>query len=304
MRIAIVISLVVVCSLSRAQHVPLQSQYMFNGIALNPAYTGSEDALSIVGTFRAQWVGFPGAPLTQAVTAHAPIKRTNSSIGIQIYADQIGVSRNTGIFGSYSYRLGFHKTALIFGASGGVNFIKTRFSELTGNDAADPLVMNDSPLGVLPDFSFGMHYYGEKFFLSFSAPMFLSHEYDGLKFKLENNFRNYNLMLGGGYVFKLKNEMELKPSVLAKYKADSNPQVDINLMVTFNKTIDIGVSYRTQEAIIGLIKINANDQLSFMYSFGLPLSPILKYTYGSHELSVKYNFIFRSPLTSPRFLGY
>ena len=111
-------------------------------------------------------------------------------------------------------------------------------------------------------------------------------------------------MLGGGYLFTFKNGMELKPSVLGKFKPDSKFQMDMNLMAKFNESIDLGLSYRTQEAIVGLVKINANKQLSFMYSFGLPLSPILKYTYGSHELSVKYNFLYKSSLVSPRFLGY
>lgn len=303
MKWLVYISLFVACS-AKAQLVPLQSQYMFNGIALNPAYTGSEDAFSVVGSLRAQWVGFPGAPTTQALTAHAPLKNMNSAFGAQLYADQIGVTRNTGIFGSYAYRLRFQKSTLVFGAAGGVNFIRSYFSELEGNDQGDGVIMNDSPLGILPDFSFGMHYYGKKYFVSFSLPKFLSHDFDGVKYRLNNNFRNYNLMLGGGYLFKLRNGMELKPSILGKFKADSELQFDFNLMSTFNKSIEAGVSYRTSEAIVGLVKININQQFSLMYSFGLPLSPILKYTYGSHELSLKYTFLYKSNIASPRFLGF
>lgn len=305
MRIFVLISFILVFNFSEAQHVPLQSQYMFNGVALNPAYTGSEDAFSIVGTFRAQWLGFPGAPLTQAITAHAPLKNTTSALGIQVFADQIGVSRNTGVFGSYAYRLRINKmNTLAFGVSAGLNLIKTYYSQLETTDPMDGTLANDTPLGILPDFSFGMHYYGEKYFVSFSAPMFLSHEFDGMKFKLVNNFRNYNLMLGGGYIFTVRNGMQIKPSILGKYKADSPLQFDFNLMSTFNERIDIGLSYRTNEAIVGLFKINATKQFSIMYSFGLPLSPILKYTYGSHELSLKYNFIYSAPLASPRFVGF
>lgn len=287
-----------------AQHAPLQSQYMFNGVALNPAYTGSEDVFSIIGSFRAQWVGFPGAPLTQSLTAHAPLKGMNAAVGLQVYGDQIGITKNTGVFGSYAYRLRMRNSTLVFGAAGGVNFIKSNFSQLQGNDAQDQLIMNDSPLGIMPDFSFGMHYYAKKYFVSLSLPQFLSHEYDGMKFRLRNNFRNYNIILGGGYLFETKSGMKIKPSVLGKYKADSQIQFDINLMATFNKSIEAGLSYRTKEAIVGLIKINATDQLSFMYSFGLPLSPIFKYSFGSHEISVKYNFLYKSAITSPRFLGF
>ena len=305
MRKLIVIISLMSCINAKAQHLPLQSQYMYNAIALNPAYTGSEDAFSIVGTFRAQWLGFSGAPTTQSLTAHAPLKGMKSAVGLQFFADQIGVTRNTGIFGSYAYRLQVSQnSSLAFGASGGINFIKNNFSELQGNDSDDETIMNDSPLGILPDISIGLNYYSKKFFISASVPMFLSHRFDGGKFKIENNFKNYNFMLGGGYVFKLKNDIEIKPSMLTKYRINAAPQFDFNLMSKLNKTIEIGASYRTSEAIIGLVKVNITEQFSFMYSAGIPLNSILKYTFGSHELSLKYNFLYKSKMTSPRFLGW
>jgi len=289
---------------SSAQHVPLQSHYMFNGVALNPAYTGSEDAFSIVGSFRAQWVGFPGAPLTQSLTAHTPLKNLNSAVGLQLHADQIGVTRKTGIFGSYAYRVQMNNSTLVFGAAGGLNFIRSFYSTLEGNDAGDQITMNDSPLGVLPNLSVGMHYYGEKYFLSFSLPSFLSHEFDNNKFRISNNFRNYNMMFGGGYQFTTKNGQKFKPSVLLKYKLDSPLQADINLMASLNRTLELGLSYRTSEAIIVLSKLNINNQFAIMYSFGLPMSELIQHTYGSHELSLKYTFLYKSDITSPRFLGF
>lgn len=286
------------------QHLPLQSQYLFNGVALNPAATGSEDVFSVIGSMRAQWVGFLGAPRTQSLTAHAPLKNKNSAMGVQVYADQVGVDRVTGIFGSYAYRLRFEKSKLALGVAGGVNLLKSYYSRLDVNDSDDGLIMNDSPLGVMPDFSIGAHYYTDKYFISFSVPMFLSHEYDGTKFRITNNFSNYNWMLGGGYLFELKNGGELKPSLLVKYRGDARPQVDINLMYLIHEKVDIGLSYRTEEAIIALCELRATKQFSLMYSFGMPLSSVIRYQYGSHELSLKYNFMYKTKMTSPRFLGY
>ena len=292
-------------SLGFSQLVPIQSQYMFNGIALNPAFTGSEDAFSIVGSMRAQWLGFPGAPTTQSLSAHAPLKGMKSAIGLQVYADQIGVSKNTGIFGSYAYRLQVSKkSSLSFGVAGGVNLIKTNYSQLQGNDPDDIAALNDTPLGILPDISLGMHYYTDKFFVNLSLPMFLSHRFDEMKFKIENNVRNYNVMLGTGYLFSFKNGIELKPSFLGKYKADSKMQLDFNLMSKFNEHFEMGLSYRTAEALIALFKINVNQQFSIMYSAGAPLNPILKQSFGSHELSLKYTFLYKTKITSPRFLGW
>jgi len=300
----LLIILLFICAKPFAQHTPLLNQYMFNGVALNPAYTGSEEALSMVATLRAQWIGFPGAPTTQAFTIHAPLKKSNSAIGLQVFADQIGINRNTGIFGSYAYRIRFKESTLSFGLAGGINLQKTYYSRLDVVDLQDQLLINDSPMGILPDFSFGIHYYSTNYFLSFSAPFFLTHDYDGVDFNITNDFKNYNLMLGGGYVFRFKNELELKPSVLAKYRYKEKLQFDFNLMLKFSQYFGAGISYRTNDALIALININVTKQFAIMYSFGMPLSPIFKYNSGSHELSLKYNMLFKTGLSSPRFLGF
>jgi type IX secretion system PorP/SprF family membrane protein len=296
--------LIFISSAAVAQHVPLQSQYMFNAVALNPAFTGSEEALSIVGSYRAQWVGFDGAPSTQTLTAHAPLKQTNSAVGLQLFADQIGVDRRTGIFGSYSYKLKFDKSWLTFGMAGGINFLRSYYTRLDVVDNNDQNLMSDSPLGVLPEFSFGAHYYTDKYFLSFSVPKFLTHDYVNSKFKVRNDFKNYNYMFGGGVVFNLSNGSKIKPSVLAKYRADSDMQFDFNVMALLNKAIDVGVSYRTSEAIIGLVEIRPTQQLGIMYSFGMPLSTINQYSNGSHEISLKYTFLYKTKIADPRFLGW
>jgi type IX secretion system PorP/SprF family membrane protein len=287
------------------QYSPIQSQYMFNPVALNPAFTGAENALSVVGSFRAQWIGFPGAPKTEAFTIHTPIKDKHSSVGIQIFGDQIGVNRNLGIFGLYAYRLKLtEKSTLSLGVSGGVNLVRANYSQLNVATANDELIASDSPLGVLPEFSVGAHYYTDKYFVSLSAPMFLSHEYDGTKYRISNDFNNYNIILGGGFEANLYNKMVLKPSVLFKFRANNRIQADFNAILGLNEHFDIGLSYRTEEAILVLFQARINKQFSVMYSFGFPISQLRRYSSGSHELSVKYNFLYKTKSTSPRYVGW
>ena len=64
-----------------AQHSPLTSQYLFNGLLINPAYAGSRDALAANLTHRQQWVGFEGAPVTQILSVHAPVNRRKGGLG-------------------------------------------------------------------------------------------------------------------------------------------------------------------------------------------------------------------------------
>ncbi|MCB9225141.1 MAG: type IX secretion system membrane protein PorP/SprF [Crocinitomicaceae bacterium] len=302
MRVLIVI-LIFFSVAARAQYVPILSQYMFNDMALNPANTGNQEALSIFGNYRAQWVGIPGAPTTQTLSVHSPLKSLNSAVGLQFFADQIGVNRNTGIYGSYAYRIRMKTARLSFGLSGGISMLRSRNSQLQVNDQGDGS-LTDTPLGILPDFSFGASLNSEKYFVSFSLPMFLGYSFDGAKFKIRHDIHDYNFMLGGGYAFNYSNDKQLKPSLLLKYKVGARPQVDINLMAELHPMIEAGISYRTEEAIIGLIKISPTKQLSIMYSFGMPLTAISYRQYGSHELALRYNFIFKTQISSPRYLAW
>ncbi len=290
-----------------SQKAPLQSQYVFNSVALNPAFTGSEGVFSIVGSYRSQWVGFPGAPQTEFLTAHAPLKDLKSAFGLQMYGDQIGVEKNNGIFGSYSYKLKLNKSSnLVFGIAGGVNFYTSYENTLLSKDNNDDLINKNVVNFTSPDFSYGMHYYTKKMFVSLSLPNFLTNSYLNNKIRAVNDFKKYNVLLGGGYLFQFKNSnIELKPSVLFRYHFNNPLQFDVNLMAKFHKRFSFGISYRYIESIIGLMKIGITEQLSFMYSFGTPLTSLNKVTYGSHEISLKYNFLFKkSNVENPRFLGW
>ncbi|MDG1334245.1 MAG: type IX secretion system membrane protein PorP/SprF [Crocinitomicaceae bacterium] len=286
------------------QYSSLQSQYMFNPIALNPAATGGEDVMSAIGSFRAQWVGFDGAPTTESITVHAPLKDMNSSVGVQLYADQIGVDNRTTVNGLYSYRINMNNASLRLGISGGLSLIQSNYSELQVFAEDDQEISSNTQVGVQPNFGIGAYYTAEKYFASFSIPTLLGHRFEDNQFRSFSDLANYNFLLGGGYEFDLKNEMGLKPSILMKFRANNRVQFDFNTKLKLNERFDVGLSYRTEEAIIGMFEAKITNQFYAMYSFGMPISKIAKYTFGSHEIGVKYNFVYKSNTQGPRFAGW
>ena len=78
--ILIIVLLILGFEYSNAQQLPQFTQYMYNTIAINPAYAGSRDALSIVGLNRNQWAGFDGGPQTQTLSIH-PRRRSRRRPG-------------------------------------------------------------------------------------------------------------------------------------------------------------------------------------------------------------------------------
>jgi len=47
-----------------AQKEPQYTQYMYNIGSFNPAYVGTTETAEIIGSYRAQWLTIPGAPVT------------------------------------------------------------------------------------------------------------------------------------------------------------------------------------------------------------------------------------------------
>jgi type IX secretion system PorP/SprF family membrane protein len=85
---------------SVAQQKAMFTQYMFNGLMINPAYSSIDDAINITALARQQWVGFNGAPNTQTISVHSPVNQSGTSAGLLFMRDQIGeVISENGFFG-------------------------------------------------------------------------------------------------------------------------------------------------------------------------------------------------------------
>ena len=48
---------------TRAQNYPVYSQYLLDGLVINPAYTGTREALTASLSFRRKTMNFAGAPM-------------------------------------------------------------------------------------------------------------------------------------------------------------------------------------------------------------------------------------------------
>ena len=63
----------------QAQQELMISQYMFNGLFLNPAYAGSHPYASATSLHRSQWVGMAGAPRTNLLGIDTPLRGRSTS---------------------------------------------------------------------------------------------------------------------------------------------------------------------------------------------------------------------------------
>ena len=286
----------------KGQHSSVFSQYMFNGLVLNPAYTGAEDALTIAGSFRKQWLGFKGSPMNQSLSIHSPLKDSRSNIGGFLFHDTYGVTSITSAFFSYAFRIDMGKSHRIsMGLQGGVSLVQYKYSKLDlGDDVPDAVFAEDSPLLPIPRVGFGIYYDHKKFFIGASAPQILKYYTPNVQLYDNDSLKFDYWLATAGYKIKLNPEMNLEPSVLIKYIRNSPVQVDANLRLYFKDRFWVGVSYRSFASLGALFQVRINNQLQVGYSYDYGLNKLQSYHFGSHELVLKYNFSYEVNAMSPR----
>jgi type IX secretion system PorP/SprF family membrane protein len=287
-----------------AQQDPHYSMYMFNPLSINPAYAGSLDQASAVGMFRKQWVNFPGAPQTALFSFHSPLKNKNVGLGFQFVNDQHGIIKTNGFNGIYAYHLKLQNSRISMALQAGANNFTANLSSVILNPTGefDPAFAQNISQW---DFNAGagLFWYGEKFFVGASVPHIANNILSA------NEINNINVarmrthaFLTGGYVFTLSPIWKLKPSTLLKYAVGAPLQLDVNLNAYFLDVVGIGVSYRTQDAVVAMLEVLATKQLRFGYAFDQTITKLRGYTGASHEFLLRYDFGFNKQKTiTPRF---
>lgn len=288
----------------RAQHNPQLAQYMLNGLPLNPAFTGTRGALSITGSHRSQWVGFDKAIYSQTFSIHTPSKNEKTGIGLYFFNDKLGVINKTGLMLNAAYQIKQTRGRLSLGLAGGFSFNKYNWSEVETTDANDEVFVSGDDSNLSPNFSAGLYYYTKKYYVSLSSPFMLTTKFKkGSEFKNVISPKGYNLYLNGGLRYKVSPKIVLTPSVMFKYLYASPFQTDINLMVEYDKTIHLGCSWRSNEAIIGILKFEVNTPYHIMigYAFDYSLNEIQNYSSGSHEITFQFDVKRIFNTSNPRF---
>ena len=286
----------------KAQQVATYAQYMFNGLAINPAYAGSHDAMSATLLARFQNVGLNGAPNTQTFSIHSPLPNKRVGLGLLVINDQIGVIDQKGVHASYAYRLPMPKIkgVLSMGLQAGISSYRALYSELDQWHMDDPAFASDVRQ-TRPNFGAGVMLSSERWYAGVSMPHLANNVFDRGA-DLYTVYQNVPLMVSGGYVFDLNRMLKLKPNLLFKLLDGRAVEFDLNTMLLFDEVIWFGVSYKFNNSLAMLTQFQITDQLQFGYSYTITTGSIRRVELGSHEVMLNYRFKFnKQAVISPRY---
>jgi type IX secretion system PorP/SprF family membrane protein len=287
-----------------AQQDAMFTHYMYNTLAVNPAYAGSRDALTLTALNRSQWVGIAGAPMTQTITAHTPFKKDNIGIGASIMNDKLGPINNTALYFDFAYRLKLDKkSTLSMGLKAGLNFLNAKLNQLNLDEQNDQSFQN-AGASVAPNFGFGLYYSRDRFYAGLSTPRLLQNNLKpGAQPTIALREKRHYFMIAG-YQFKINEDIEMKPTTFIKVTAGAPVEMDLTASIIWKKFLHLGAMFRTGDAFGILAGYNITEQLLLSYAFDWSYAlQTVRYNGGSHEIMLRYDFIIIAPqkIRSPRY---
>lgn len=274
------------------------SMNMFNRLAVNPGYTGTNQALCATILYRTQWTAFPGQPKTALLSVDYG-RILGGGLGITVDQDQLGFDKTLKAKLSYAYHIPLGPTGILgIGLDAGMiqkslsgNFIAPdgTTSATPGTDASIPWSGSSA---ITYDVGLGLYYTTKKLYVGISSLHLPEQQLTAggtsaaaLAYTFNYTVaRHYYVM--AGYNFNIGNEFVLTPSVLTKSDASST-QLDINLLGKYRNLVFLGASYRLTDAVVAIAGIEYKG-FRLGYAFDVTLSNIKTYSNGTHEIMLGY----------------
>jgi type IX secretion system PorP/SprF family membrane protein len=301
------------------------SQYVFNGLSVNPAYAGYKEDWTVNASYRTQWVGIDGAPRTATLSVDGLTNNADKKMALGLTAsnDRLGPQNNTDVYLNYAYRLQLDAAdtkRLNFGIAFGATQYSIDGSKFVATDPND-IAAPSSEVGKLtPDFRAGVYYHTPNFYLGASVLNLLAtagdHTISDGTYKVIRQARH--LYLTGGVLLPLSPMFDLKPTFMIKEDFKGPTNLDLNTYLLIDKKFWIGASYRTgvklwdknnlqkdlepDDAISAIVDFMISDRYRIGYAFDFTMSRLANYQHGTHEISVGITLpAKRGRIKTPRF---
>lgn len=307
--LALMVVLVVTGGL-RAQQDPMYSQYMFNQQVLNPAYVGSWGFFTSTFLYRKQWVGMNGAPETGSFSFHTPSKNDRHGFGMSFVNDRIGITQTNGLNAAYAFRIHLGENArLALGLQGSLDNYRANFGGVRTGSTIDPSTVGPDPSFNgnsvnlwLPNAGAGLLFHTKHFYLGASTPKLILHKLNGENANSIAQQRRHFFFTTGLVIGKDEAFLKFKPSIMVKYAPGTPVQFDFNAQFLLSDRIWIGASYRTEDAIVGMVQLQVAQWLRVGYAYDFITSKINNYGNASHEIMLGIDLNFkRKSMVSPRY---
>ncbi len=266
-----------------------------NPFLISPAYAGIGAGLQVRLNGISQWVGVENSPDTQSISVEARLAERFGG-GLVIFNDSNGFTSQQGIRFSLASHLTLSDLYDSF-LSLGLTYSYLQFGQnLSDVNIFDPFATTRT-VGS-SNFDVSMLYRFGRFAISANAVNILGKDLDLFSFGEPDVLRKYSLYTL--YNFKVNRKSEFEPSIFVKYfEASQRSKVDMN--VKYRTAINDGyVWIGASVTLLGDQSFIPNDlapmvgikKHNFYFSYGVSLdtNEVLSYNYGTHMITLGFDY--------------
>lgn len=306
-----------------SQAKPFYSQYILNNYILNPALSGIENYTDVKLSYRNQWAGIEGAPVTTYLSVHGPIGKqdykTNITsfevpgenprgknywenysasephhgVGLIVMNDRLGYINRTSVYGTYAYHRALSaKATLSAGFQGGISSVsldrtKIVWGDLDPNDPAIGYANNEIKK-IKPEIGVGLWLYSDRYYAGISVLNVIPGK---IKFVNNNKYGTYfepNYFVSAGYRFFINDDISVLPSAMLQYWKPQLTGIHGNVKFQYQDLLWVGASYRHSNLIGGysaMAGVNVSNTFNISYAYeNATTSRLRYYTKNTHEI--------------------
>lgn len=280
---------------SLAQQIdPQFTNYLFNGLFLNPATAGMDNQTQVFAMYRHQYVGYAGtfdpggAPVSQVLSASVPMRNLGGGVGIHVVNDQIGGGNtNRELQLSYSYQLALGNSRLGIGIAGGLHNKLADSENYRPRDPDDPAIPTGAVSQIQPDFAAGVFLYNPGYSLGLSVKH-INEPTFGLNTASATNQLGQNYYLTGSFLIGVSYTIDITPMFIIKSDL-TTVSPEAGAMVTYNSKYWAGANYRWDDAVSFLLGGTLlNNSVRVGYAFDYVYAGLGAKAPTSHELFLNY----------------
>lgn len=311
------------CLVSHSQQKPYYTQYILNNYILNPALSGIEDYFDIKASYRSQWAGIEGAPVTTYLSIQGPIGKheintpssllegenargksywnnytapeSHSGVGIIVLNDKTGYINRFSVYGTYAYHKKLNdNTALAAGFLGGFTDVSLDRSKIEWGslDPNDPAIgySNGSIKKFMPELGAGLWLYSQNYFAGASVLNIVPVRANYSSTDTYKSYYQPQFIATAGYRFFISEDIDALPSLMFQFVNPFPVQVHANIKLQYQDLLWLGASYRSSDVLGGyaaMAGVNISRSLNLGYAYEISTTSRLRtYTHNTNEIVV------------------
>ncbi|MFT4683026.1 MAG: type IX secretion system PorP/SprF family membrane protein [Flavobacteriales bacterium] len=267
----------------------MQTLNLYDG---NAAAAGMYDRAAVNLRTRNQWVGIEGAPNTQLLSFHAPIKDKPLAFGLRIMHEGIGIlDRSMGVV-HLAYKLKLGAGELSFALGGGIAIDLMDLEALNALDDETILTSNVQQSTILTE---GAALYRTKcFFLGVEGRHLLRNQVEWME--LTTDGRATEVLAMAGATLGVRENWSLRPLVALRFSTTGQVLPEAQLGAWFKKTFWMGAGYRLESSAYAFAEYRIKRKYRIGYSFGMATQAWSVGQASTHEIML--GILFGKPTTN------